>query len=135
MARDYDANKPLIVEQDGITVVLRAMQLHPLEAKVQWTACEALEVLARNNEEIQELIVGSNGITRIVDAMERHESDGRLQEFGCWALDRLTAHWTKDESVGKRVRAAMTRAHQNFHHQRPFAPRAQDMCESTHRQD
>ena len=121
VAYDYDVNKPLIVEQDGITVVLRAMQLHPLEAKVQWIACFALEVLARNNEEIQELIVGSDGVSRIVDAMERHETDGRVQESACWALDRLTTHWTKDESVGQRVRATMTRAHQNFHHQRPFA--------------
>ena len=92
MARDYDANKPLIVEQDGITVVLRAMQLHPSEATVQLYACLALEVLARNNEEIQELIVDSKGISLIVDTMRRHESVARVQHTACLVLWTVAAN-------------------------------------------
>ena len=80
------------MEQAGITHVLRAMQLHPSDADVQVDACFALELLARNNEEIQELIVDSKGISLIVDTMRRHESVARVQHTACLVLWTVAAN-------------------------------------------
>ena len=80
MAQDNDDHKKLILKANGTTAVLRALQLHPWDKEVQWSACWALSMLAENNEENQQAIVDGNGISLIVDAMRRHPSVSKVQQ-------------------------------------------------------
>lgn len=92
-----------MVEADGITVIVAAMQEHLDCAGLQEAACEALKHLAENHPL---LILQSGGQEAIFLAMERHSDHQGVQEQGqqaLWNLETVEEHDDDDNRIEERI--------------------------------
>ncbi len=70
--------------------IIRAMDRHQDDAKVQATACGALWNLAANDAN-QVTLVAAEAHVRIIRAMDLHQDDAKVQATACGALWNLAS--------------------------------------------
>ena len=73
-----DANKVTLVAAEAHVRIIRAMDRHQDDAKVQLSACGALWNLARNDAN-QVTLMAAEAHVRIIRAMDRHQDDAKVQ--------------------------------------------------------
>ena len=88
LATGDDKNRKKVANLGGIEAILKAMNEHAAHAKVQETACEALDNLSFNDDNAVK-IRNLGGIEALLKAMKDHPAEANVQEKACEALKSL----------------------------------------------
>ena len=84
--------------------IIRKMDQHLDDARVQLVACKALTSLAANDAN-KVTLVAAGAHVRIIRAMDRHQDDAQVQEAACGALMNLAETTPTVDASSKRLRA------------------------------
>merc|ERR1719352_1685116 len=79
----------------SIPAVLRAMEVHASNAKLQEFACGVLRNLCACNAEYQGAVAERNGIQLVLASMQEHLESANVQWAGSWALFCICVHNTE----------------------------------------
>jgi hypothetical protein len=77
------------VDEEGISIVLSAMLVHPYQPGVQAFGCDVLLSIASSSPEYKERVVEGNAIQVANDALTRHRKHRGVQNRGSELLKCL----------------------------------------------
>ena len=93
----------LNMEEDGIKLVVAAMNNHLNNANIQISGFYFLQKIVNSSENSRntiDILVSAGGIQAIVAVMNAHLDNAIIQESGCLALANITANETKWKVLG-----------------------------------
>ena len=85
-----DANQVTLMAAEAHVRIIRAMDRHQDDARVQENACGALMKLALNDA--NKMILAQAATAQIVLTMRLHPTEAELMRWACHALSQLAAH-------------------------------------------
>eukprot|EP00586_Coscinodiscus_wailesii_P001484 CAMPEP_0172483614 /NCGR_PEP_ID=MMETSP1066-20121228/10643_1 /TAXON_ID=671091 /ORGANISM="Coscinodiscus wailesii, Strain CCMP2513" /LENGTH=182 /DNA_ID=CAMNT_0013247559 /DNA_START=82 /DNA_END=630 /DNA_ORIENTATION=+ len=98
----YDEFYRVVIASAGVIItILKSMQLHPCNPKIQTNGCVILGNMCINNYINKSRISAANGIKVIADAMKNHAHDSQVQSSAYFALQQLTLAKARVPSLEK----------------------------------